>query len=73
MKLEKIIFVVMCMVTFSCTKPNATIMYIANEQVDCVGVGPQKCLQIKFSGEDDWTFFYDRIVGFEYEPGFSYN
>lgn len=72
MKLEKIILVVICILTFSCTKSDATIMYVANEQMDCVGVAPQKCLQIKLAAQDDWTFFYDSINGFQYEPGFYY-
>ncbi len=47
-------------------------MYVAHHQADCVGVGPMKCMLVKYAAEDDWTFFYDRIEGFEYEPGFEY-
>ncbi len=47
-------------------------VYIAPETVDCVGVAPQKCLQIKENLEDDWTFFYGTIEGFNYEPGYFY-
>lgn len=47
-------------------------MFIANAKVDCVGVAPQKCLQIKEEGKTDWTFFYDKIEGFDYEEGFFY-
>lgn len=33
---------------------------------DCVGVGPMKCLIV------DDAFFYDRIQGFDFEPGYEY-
>ncbi len=48
------------------------IVYIAPETVDCIGVAPQKCLQIKENLEDDWIFFYGNIEGFDYEPGYFY-
>ncbi len=34
--------------------------------VECVGVGPRKCLLV------DGKFFYDSIEGFHYEPGYRY-
>lgn len=34
--------------------------------LDCVGVGPMKCLEV------DGRLFYDGIRGFEHEEGFSY-
>ena len=34
--------------------------------LDCVGVGPMKCLEV------DGLLFYDSISGFEHEEGFSY-
>lgn len=46
--------------------------YIASEQADCVGVGPQKCLLIKEDPNADYLFFYDHITGFEWEAGFEY-
>ena len=39
---------------------------IGPELVDCVGVGPRKCLVV------DGRFFYDSIEGFDHEPGYSY-
>lgn len=54
---------------------NSEIWWVNSTQVDCVGVGPMKCLQIQ-KGEnlesDNWQFFYDQIQGFEFEPGFIY-
>ncbi len=34
--------------------------------LDCVGVGPMKCMEV------DGGLFYDGISGFEHEEGFSY-
>jgi heat shock protein HslJ len=50
----------------------AVTVFVAPELADCVGVGPQKCMQVKFNSEEEWTFFYDQIEGFTYEEGFSY-
>lgn len=47
-------------------------IFVGPEQVDCVGVGPQKCLHIKFGADEEWQLFYDSIEGFTYEPGFEY-
>ncbi len=47
-------------------------LFVGPELVDCVGVGPQKCMQVRQSEDAEWTLFYDQIVGFEYEPGYEY-
>lgn len=47
-------------------------LYVNSQEVDCVGVGPQKCLQIRRSESESWSFFYDTIEGFTFEPGFVY-
>lgn len=47
-------------------------VFIANTLVDCIGVGPQKCLLYKENPSDEWTYFYDTIEGFEYEEGYNY-
>ncbi|NKQ37184.1 MAG: META domain-containing protein [Chloroflexi bacterium] len=47
-------------------------MYVGPELVDCTGVAPQKCMQVKENPDDDYTFFYDQIEGFNYEEGFEY-
>ena len=39
---------------------------VGPEMVDCVGVGPMKCLVV------DGLYFYDEIEGFDYEPGYRY-
>jgi heat shock protein HslJ len=52
--------------------PAEKTIYVGPYQVDCVGVAPQRCLLVKEDPKDDWTFFYDQIEGFEYEPGYEY-
>jgi heat shock protein HslJ len=47
-------------------------MTVGPELVDCVGVGPQKCYQVKARPEDEYRLFYSPIQGFEYEPGYVY-
>ncbi len=47
-------------------------MYVGPELVDCTGVAPQKCMQVKENPNDDYTLFYDQIEGFNYEEGFEY-
>ena len=47
-------------------------MWIGPDVVDCVGVGPRKCLLVKESENADWEFFYDGIEGFTHIEGVSY-
>lgn len=44
---------------------------VAPQLVDCVGVGPMKCMKIKEQGQD-WQLFYSHIEGFQFEPGYNY-
>ncbi len=48
------------------------ILYINSQQVDCVGVIPQKCFLVRESPDDEWVFFYDEIIGFNWEAGYEY-
>ena len=52
--------------------PAEKTIYVGPRQVDCEGVAPQKCMLVRESLDDDWTMYYDRIVGFDYEPGYEY-
>jgi heat shock protein HslJ len=55
------------------TKGVEKIIYVAPTQVDCTGVAPQKCLQVKEGTLDqDWKLHYSPIQGFDYEPGYTY-
>ncbi|WP_316573980.1 DUF4377 domain-containing protein [Nocardia canadensis] len=47
-------------------------MFVAPEQVDCVGVAPMRCLQIRYSPDERWQLFSEGIAGFSYEPGYDY-
>jgi branched-chain amino acid transport system substrate-binding protein len=47
-------------------------IFVGPELVDCVGVGPQQCLQIKENPDDEYTLWYDPIDGFEHEEGYEY-
>ena len=40
--------------------------------VDCVGVGPQKCMLISENSNHDWHNFYDKIEGFDFVEGYNY-
>ena len=51
---------------------NITRYVVASTEVDCMGVGPQKCMMVKKGGDDNWTLFYGRIEGFDYVPGYEY-
>ncbi|MBD0400362.1 META domain-containing protein [Flammeovirga sp. EKP202] len=47
-------------------------LIIGSKKVDCTGVGPQKCYQIKEDGAEEWSNFYGTIEGFEYKEGYEY-
>lgn len=57
-------------VVLSCGGDNADVevleVTVGPEMVDCVGVGPMKCLVV------DGELFYDPIDGFEHEEGYTY-
>lgn len=54
---------------------NLQTWWINSTQVDCTGIAPQSCLQV-YKGDtlkpDSWEFFYDKIEGFDFEPGYLY-
>jgi len=47
-------------------------VYVGPKLVDCVGVAPQKCLQVKSKPDAEYQLFYSPIEGFNYEPGYEY-
>ncbi len=47
-------------------------IFIADHLGDCTGVSKQKCMLVKESPDEDWTYFYDKISGFDYEEGYAY-
>ena len=46
--------------------------YINSHMVDCVGVGPMKCMQVREDLNSEWSNFYDKIQGFEFNSGNEY-
>ena len=66
--------IVICsfLVLSSCADDAIQTMYVSDQTQDCVGVMPQKCLQVKFSESEDWSNFHDAIEGFDYEQGYLY-
>ncbi len=52
--------------------PEIQTIWINSAKVDCVGVGPMQCMQIKLSSDAPWTNLYQEIEGFTYEPGYIY-
>lgn len=50
-----------------------TIRMIVHETPqECRRMMPMTCLQVQKNGSKEWELFYDRIKGFDYEPGFRY-
>ncbi|TAJ13799.1 DUF4377 domain-containing protein [Marinilabiliaceae bacterium JC017] len=54
------------------SKAETTIMYVAGQQVACMGVAPQSCYLVKTDENNAWEFFYSPIDGFEFEQGYRY-
>ena len=48
------------------------VLYIHPELVDCVGVGPRQCMQVRESPDEEWLYFYDAIDGFTFVEGNAY-
>lgn len=48
-------------------------MQVKESKVPCQGVVAMQCLQVKVDKEKDYTYFYDTIEGFDYQPGYVYD
>lgn len=46
--------------------------FVGPTLVECVGVVPQTCLQVKQNQDDAYTLFYDTIQGFAFAEGYEY-
>lgn len=53
-------------------QPEIATLFVGPELVDCVGVAPQTCMQVKRAGEEAYTNFFGQIDGFTFEPGNEY-
>ena len=54
------------------TPSEIKILHVDTNLVDCVGVGPQKCMNVREDPNSSWKNFYDSIKGFDYSEGKSY-
>lgn len=54
------------------TENETKTLFIDSQLVDCVGVGPQMCMQVRENEDDEWELFYDEIEGFTFEEGYLY-
>lgn len=64
------------MAVAGCGDPTAPeevlVLEIAAHTAECAGPSSQRCLLVRESGEEEWTYFYDAIEGFAYEEGYRY-
>ncbi|WP_225728583.1 MULTISPECIES: DUF4377 domain-containing protein [unclassified Nocardia] len=58
--------------TTSAVRSKVIDLWVAGETKPCQGVAPMTCLQVKRNPDSEWELFYDRIAGFDYEPGYLY-
>lgn len=73
MRITNSFVLILVLLCISCSTTTAhKILFVSNAKVDCEGVGPQKCFQIKDVDQTVWTLFYDQIESFQYEEGFFY-
>jgi hypothetical protein len=74
----KVLIILAALCVAACASPGATpaagqkTLYVGPELVDCTGVAPQQCLQVKERPEDPYTLLYQPIEGFAFEPGYEY-
>lgn len=68
----KYLFILIAMACTPTAELQSKILFIADHLEDCTGVGPRSCMLVKENPEDEWTYFYGQIEGFEYEAGFTY-
>lgn len=47
-------------------------LWVAPNDVACTGTHPMRCLLVRESAEAPWSYFYDSIAGFAWEPGYTY-
>lgn len=52
--------------------PATETLYVKDQLADCIGVAPMKCMQVRSQPGESWSFFYQQIEGFTFEPGYNY-
>lgn len=53
-------------------QPETVTLFVGPELAECTGVGPQMCMLVKDAPDAEYTFFYNQIEGFTFEPGYEY-
>jgi hypothetical protein len=48
------------------------VLLVNSALVNCTGVAPMKCMQVRHSAQEPWGLFYTGIEGFTFEPGYNY-
>lgn len=71
------LIIMSCATKADAPKDNTERLEINSELIDCMGVAPMKCMQVKYldrTGEDkdSWNTLYGGIEGFDFEPGYVY-
>jgi heat shock protein HslJ len=63
-----------CAVSPASNQPPAVekTVFVGPQLVDCTGVAPQKCLQVKENQADEYSLFYGAIEGFDFQEGNEY-
>ncbi len=63
-----------CKTSLSSAEENKDLrtLYVAAQRVDCTGVGPQTCYQVRLTPQESWNLYYGEIEGFDYEAGYEY-
>lgn len=49
-----------------------SLLYVNAQTKECSGVGPMTCLQVRTTEDQGWQLFYQKIEGFDFEPGYQY-
>lgn len=71
--IKYVLALIVGLIYMSCeSNPNEQTLWVNSAKVDCVGVGPMQCFQIKNDEDEPWSNFYQEISGFEFEPGYIY-
>jgi heat shock protein HslJ len=65
----RILIICLAFIAVSCSSDQTETIYVSGKLNDCTGVAPQKCLQIKFNEDDEWTNFYNNIDDFTHKEG----
>lgn len=76
MRLKNInLYFISFLILTSCSTTKSSIYWVNSAKVDCMGVGPMKCLLVqkaKTIEENNWQNFYSVIEGFDFEAGYIY-